>query len=105
MLGALAWRATVNLGANMRQIVVIRRGDDWRMMATMLDLQGALYGRRPVPADDIWLNDSDIIIVPKSPILVANEFISQFFTQGLYSMFPQFAFGNFSFSNFRSLSN
>src|SRR3954470_16383860 len=46
-------------GGNTRQIVVFRRGPDWRMMATMLDLRGALSGRRPVPADDIWLNDSD----------------------------------------------
>lgn len=104
LLGALALAGDVNVGANLRQIVVIRRGDDWRMLATMVDIQGAKYGRRPVPADDIWINDSDIVIVPKSPILVANEFISQFFSQGLYSMFPQFALGNFSFSNFRSIS-
>jgi len=24
-------------------------GADWRLMATMIDLRGALYGRRPVP--------------------------------------------------------
>jgi polysaccharide export outer membrane protein len=104
-MGAIGLANGTVLGANLRQIVVIRRGDDWRMLATMIDLQGALYGRRPAPADDIWINDSDIIIVPKSPIHVANEFIHQFFSQGLYAMFPQFAFGNFSFSNFRSISN
>ena len=104
LMGALALAGDSILGSNLRQIVVIRRGDDWRMLATMVDLQGAKYARRPVPADDIWINDSDIIIVPKSPIHVANEFIHQFFSQGLYSMFPQFAFGNFSFSNFRSIS-
>jgi polysaccharide export outer membrane protein len=103
-LGAIALAGRTPLGANMRQVVVIRRGDDWRMMATMLDLNGAMGGRRPVPADDIWINDSDIIIVPKSPIHVANEFISQFFTQGLYGVFPQFGNGNFTFSNFRSIS-
>ena len=31
--------------------------------------------------------------------------IGQFFTQGLYSALPQFAFGNFTFSSFRSISN
>jgi polysaccharide export outer membrane protein len=70
----------------------------------MLDLNGAVYARRPAPADEIWVNDSDIIIVPKTPILVANEFIAQFFTQGVYSMFPQFSFGQFNFSNFRNIS-
>jgi polysaccharide export outer membrane protein len=104
LMGALAMAGGWNLGANTRQVVVFRRGDDWRLMATMLDINGALYGRRPAPADEIWINDSDIIVVPKSPIHVANEFIAQFFSQGLYSMFPQFAFGNFSFSNFRNIS-
>jgi polysaccharide biosynthesis/export protein len=92
-------------GANLRQVVVFRRGDDWRLMASMLDVQGSLYGKRPTPADEIWLNDSDIVIVPKTPIRVADEWISEFFTNGLYAMFPQFAFGNLNFNNFRSISN
>jgi polysaccharide export outer membrane protein len=104
LIGALSMAGGWNIGANLRQVVVFRRGDDWRMLATMLDINGAVYARRPAPADEIWLNDSDIIVVPKGPILVANEFIHQFFNQGLYSMFPQFAFGNFTFSNFRSIS-
>jgi polysaccharide export outer membrane protein len=104
LMGAISMAGGWNIGANLRQVVVFRRGDDWRMLATMLDVNGALYGRRPVPADEIWLNDSDIVVIPKGPILVANEFIHQFFNQGLYSMFPQFAFGNFTFSNFRNIS-
>lgn len=105
LMGAIAMAGSWNVGANLRQVVVFRRGDDWRLMATMLDVNGALYGRRPTPADEIWLNDSDIIVVPKTQILVANEFINQFFTNGLYSAFPQFAFGSFNFNNFRSISN
>ena len=68
---ALAGRWTP--GSNLRQVVVFRRGPDWRLMATMLDLRGALYARRPVPADDIWLNDSDIVLVPKTPIQQVDE--------------------------------
>ena len=89
------------LNANMRQVVVFRRGDDWRLMATMIDIQGALAGRRPCPADEIWLNDSDIIVVPKTPIRVANEFIEQVFTRGIYGVVPQGGSGigiNFSTS-------
>lgn len=104
LMGAIALAGGWNSGANLRQVVVFRRGDDWRMLATMLDIQGALYARRPAPADDIWLNDADIVVVPKSPILVVDEFINHFFTNGMYSMFPQFAFGNFGFTNFRNLS-
>jgi polysaccharide export outer membrane protein len=76
-------------GSNLRQVVVFRRGDDWRMMATMLDLRGALYARRPVPADDIWLNDSDIVLVPKTPIEQADELIEQVFTRGVYGLIPR----------------
>jgi len=76
-------------GSNLRQVVVFRRGDDWRMMATMIDLRGALYARRPVPADDIWLNDSDIILVPKTPIEQVDELIEQVFTRGVYGLVPR----------------
>jgi polysaccharide export outer membrane protein len=84
---ALAGRWTP--GSNLRQVVVFRRGPDWRLMATMLDLRGALYARRPVPADDIWLNDSDIILVPKTPIQQTDEVIEQYVTRGLYSLVPR----------------
>jgi len=85
---AIALAGSWNIGANLRQVVVFRRGDDWRLMATMLDLQGALYGKRPCPADEIWLNDSDIVVVPKTPIRWANEFIEQVFTRGIYGVVP-----------------
>lgn len=77
------------LGANLRQVVVLRRGDDWRLMATILDIQGGLYGKRPCPADEIWLNDSDIVIVPKTPLRIANEWIEQVFVRGIYGIVPQ----------------
>jgi polysaccharide export outer membrane protein len=105
LMGAIAMAGGWNIGANLRQVVVFRRGEDWRLLATMLDINGALYGRRPVPADEIWLNDSDIVVIPKTPITVADEFISQFFTNGVYGVFPQFGFGQFNFDNFRSISN
>jgi len=54
----------------------------------MLDLRGALYGRRPTPADEIWLRDGDIVIVPKTPIRQFNHFVDQVFTQGIYGIFP-----------------
>ncbi len=86
---ALAMAGDRRLGANLRQVVVFRRGPDWRLMATMLDLRGALYARRPVPADDIWLNDSDIILVPKTPIQQVDDFIEQVFTRGVYGLVPR----------------
>ncbi len=105
LMGAIALGGGWNVGANLRQVVVFRRGEDWRLMATMLDVRGALYGKRPTPADEIWLNDSDIIVVPKSPIQATDEVIGQYFTNGLYSLFPQFANGQFNFQNFSTLNN
>lgn len=104
LMGSIALAGGWNNGANLRQVVVFRRGEDWRLMATMLDIKGALYGRRPAPADEIWLNDSDIVVIPKSPIQATDEVIGQYFTRGLYSLFPQFANGQYNFNNFRSLS-
>lgn len=85
---AIALAGGWNTGANLRQVIVFRRGDDWRLMATMLDLRGALYGKRPTPADEVWLNDADIILIPKTPIEQLDEVIEQVFTRGLYAAIP-----------------
>lgn len=87
-LQAIALAGGWNVGANLRQVVVFRRADDWRLIATMLDLRGALYGHRPCPSDEIWLNDSDIVVVPKSAILVADDMINLLFTRGVYGVVP-----------------
>jgi polysaccharide export outer membrane protein len=85
---AITQAGSWNNGANLREIVVLRRNDEWRLMATKLDLRGALLGERPCPADDIWVRDSDIIIVPKSPILLLDNFINLVFTRGIYGVVP-----------------
>jgi polysaccharide export outer membrane protein len=87
-LQALSMAGSWNVGANLRQIVVFRRGDDWRLMASMIDLEGALHGRQPCPAGEIWLSDSDVIIVPKSHILHTDDFIELVFTRGIYGVLP-----------------
>jgi polysaccharide export outer membrane protein len=92
---AEGWRR----GSNLRQIVVFRRDQDWRLMATRIDLQGAMLGKSPYPSDEIWLRDSDIVLVPKTPILRASEAVDLYMTRTLYSIFPQqgvvFNFDNF----------
>ncbi len=77
-----------NNGGNLRQMVIFRRGEDWRLMATKLDLRGALLGKRPCPADELWIRDSDIVLVPKSALLVADNFIELVFTRGIYGVVP-----------------
>src|SRR5581483_4653893 len=77
-----------NVGGNLRQVVIFRRGEDWRLMATMLDIRGALYAKVPTPADEIWINDSDIVVVPKAPLRVFDDYVNLIFTQGIYGIFP-----------------
>lgn len=96
LLQALAMAGSWNVGAHLKQVVVFRRGDDWRLMATMVDLQKALFGEDPCPWGEIWLSDSDVIIVPKSPILAAGDFIDLVFTRGIYGVFPLSSTINFA---------
>ena len=93
---AISMAGSYNVGANLRQIVVFRRGDDWRLQATMIDLNGALLGHEPCPQGEIWIDDSDVVIVPKGAILQADDFINLVFTRGIYGVFPLSAQINFS---------
>jgi len=96
VIQAISMAGSWNVGSNLRQVVVFRRGDDWRLMATMVNLQAALYGNQPCPQGEIWLSDSDVVLVPKDRILVADEFINLVFTRGIYGVFPVVAAVNFS---------
>ncbi len=85
---ALALAGGWNPGGNLRHIVVFRRDHNWQLMALRLDLSGGVWGHRPMPSDEIWLRDSDIVLVPKMPIQRVADAIDLYFTQGLYGVFP-----------------
>jgi polysaccharide export outer membrane protein len=85
---ALALAGGTLVGGNSREIVIFRRAEDWRLLATRIDIRGALLGKVPTPADEIWLRDNDIIIVPPAPIKLFNNFVRQVFTDGAYGIFP-----------------
>ncbi len=85
---ALAMAENIRTGGNHREVVIFRRAEDWRLMATKLDLRGAHLGRRPDPSDQIWLRDSDLIIVPPMPIKLFDNFVEQVFTKGVYGIVP-----------------
>ncbi len=88
VLGAIASAGGHLPGGNMRQVVILRRAEDWRLISTVLDLQGAVYGRRPTPADEIWIRDGDVIIIPDKPIQVFDNWVRQVFTEGIYGVIP-----------------
>ena len=85
---SLALAGGWNVGGNIRQIVVFRRDQNWRLMALKLDLAGGLHGHRPLPSDEIWLRHGDIVLVPKTPILRIADAVELYFTRTLYSVFP-----------------
>jgi polysaccharide export outer membrane protein len=88
VMQAIALAGSWNVGAHLNQVVVLRRDDEWRLMATRLALRGPLFGREAGLCNEIWLRDSDIVIVPKSPVLVADNFIELVFVRGLYGIVP-----------------
>jgi polysaccharide export outer membrane protein len=91
---AKGWR----VGGNLNQIVIFRRAEDWRLLATKVDIRGAVFGRRPAPSDEIWLRDSDVVIVPKTPLKSTTDAINLIFTSGIYQVAP-FLSNGFFFSN------
>jgi polysaccharide export outer membrane protein len=97
VMQAIAMAGGWRNGGNLREVVVFRRAEDWRLIATKLDIRGALLGKRPCPADELWVRDSDIVLVPKSALMLADDFIDLVFTRGIYGVFPfQGATINFS---------
>jgi polysaccharide export outer membrane protein len=88
IMQAIAMAGSWNVGADLRQIVIFRRDECWRLMATKLNLSGTLRCKHPCPSDEIWLRDSDVVLVAKSSLLLTDDFIQLAFTRGLYGVVP-----------------
>jgi len=56
----------------------------------------ALFGHQATPPGEIWIDDSDVIIVPKRRILIADDWIDMVFTRGIYGVFPMYTTLNFT---------
>jgi polysaccharide export outer membrane protein len=102
VIQAIAMAGSWNIGGNLRQVIVFRRDDCWRLMATRVNVRPALYNSRKLEADDIWLRDSDIVIVPKSPLQVFDDYVQLIFTKGIYGVVP---FQGVAFDFIRDLSS
>jgi polysaccharide export outer membrane protein len=101
VIQAIAMAGSWNIGANLREVIIFRRDDCWRLMATRVCVRPALYNSRKLEADDIWLRDSDIVIVPKCPMQVIDDYVQLIFTKGIYGVVP---FQGVSFTFFKDLS-
>ncbi len=101
VLGAIAMAGGHRTGANLREVVVFRRGENFELLSTTLDLRGAILGREAKPCDEIWIRDGDVVVLPSAPIRLFNNFVRQVFTEGVYGVIPVSASYNFgsSFNN------
>lgn len=88
VMQAIATAGGWNVGANIEQVVIFRRDENWRLVATMVDLRQALLGRRSHPAGEIFVADYDLVIVPKSKILLFDNWAQLVFTNGIYAILP-----------------
>ena len=101
---AIALAGGGNNGGNLRQVVIFRRDKNWRLMAIKLDLAGGMLGKRPLPSDEIWLRDSDIVLIPKTPILRLADAVELYFDRTLYGIFPS-EIGSFDAQSIGGLNN
>ncbi len=102
VMQAISMAGSWTVGAKIANVVVFRRADDWRLIATSLDLSQALLGKSPCPAAEIWVSDADLIIVPKSKLLRTDNFIDLVFTRGIYGVVP--VNGSINYTVFRDLT-
>ena len=91
-----------NKGGNLNEVIIIRRDDSWHLMATRVKVRPALYNYPELASEDIWLRDSDIVIVPKLTVQVLDDWIELIFTKGLYGVIP--VTGSISFAFFKYLT-
>lgn len=96
LMQAISMAGSWNVGAMLNNVVVFRRDENWQLMATRLNVRSSLLFKKPCPDGEIWLRDSDIVLIPKSPILCADDFIDLVFTRGIYGVFPMTAQLNFA---------
>jgi polysaccharide export outer membrane protein len=88
VIQAMTMAGHYTVGANISQVVILRRTEDWRLIATKVNLRSALLGHDPCPEGEIFLRDSDIVIVPKGAILWTDDLINLVFTRGIYGVLP-----------------
>jgi polysaccharide export outer membrane protein len=96
LMQAITLAGSWKVGAQLNQVVVFRRDENWQLMATTVNIRESLLFKKPCASGEIWLRDSDIVLVPKSPILCADDVINLVFTRGIYGVFPMSATLNFA---------
>ena len=88
LMQSIALAGGWNVGANTESVVIFRRDDNWCLMGAKVNIKSTLYGKDRSAGADLWLRDSDIVLVPKSKMLCMDEMIELVFTRGIYGVVP-----------------
>ena len=67
LMQAVALAGSWNVGAQLNNVVVFRRDENWQLMATKVDVRSSLLFKKPCPTGEIWLRDSDIVLDSQEP--------------------------------------
>ena len=87
-LQAIALAGGWNHGCNLRQIVIFRRTEDWCLLATKFDLARDPHGTQSAAVAEIWLRDSDVVVVPKKPTHRMDDALKHVFGCGSCCAWP-----------------
>lgn len=88
VMQAIATAGSWNYGGDISKVIIFRRAEDWRLQATTVDLKRALLGKQPCPCGEIWVNDSDVVMIPKTKLQWFDNNVDLIFTQGIYRILP-----------------
>lgn len=75
-------------GSRLNKVVILRRDAYWRLVATQLNLWHEVTTGQHHHVQDLWVADSDVIVVPKTHARISTDFIGEIFTRGIYGVMP-----------------
>mgnify|MGYP001109194318 CR=1 FL=1 len=75
-------------GSRLNKVVILRRDAYWRLIATHINLWHEVTTGQHQHVQDLWVADSDVIVVPKTHARISTDFIGEIFTRGIYGVMP-----------------
>lgn len=92
VIQAIAQSGGAQVSAELREVLLVRGFSEGQYSVTVLDLDKALDRRKCRQnvdfSDDRWLQDGDVVIVPKDKIANLNDFVERVFARGVYGALP-----------------
>jgi len=86
--GAIALAGGQRPGANMRQVIVMRHGEDGQVIYTIVHLVGMSGTDNFLPSEGLWLADGDVVVVPEVPVERLGHGSSRWLPHRLHGLLP-----------------